>query len=53
MCVCVCRLWQQGLGDVAEKEAMTQLLSVLRKVVGFDERARQLAESHGEWDDTI
>jgi hypothetical protein len=33
---------------VAEKEAMTQLLAALRKVKGYDERAQELAQSHGE-----
>ncbi|CAI8010036.1 hypothetical protein GBAR_LOCUS6666 [Geodia barretti] len=41
------RLWREGLGDVAEKEAMTQLLAALRKVMGYDERAQELAQSHG------
>lgn len=42
------RLWQKSLGDLSEKEVMTQLLIVLRKVKGFEERARELAESYGE-----
>ena len=33
---------------MAEKEAMTQLLAALRKVKGYDERAQELAQSHGE-----
>ena len=47
--VCIMsRLWREGLGDVAEKEAMTQLLAALRKVMGYDERAQELAQSHGK-----
>ena len=48
LCLACTRLWQEGLGDVAEKEMMTQLLAALRKVMGFDERAQKLARSYGE-----
>ena len=42
------RLWQKGIGDVSEREAMTQLLVALKTVKGFDERARELAQSSGK-----
>ena len=42
------RRWREGVSELPEREAMTQLLSAFRKVMGFKERAEQLAESLGE-----
>ena len=42
------RLWQKGVGDIPESEVVTQLLAAFRTVKGFEERARELAESRGE-----
>ena len=42
------RRWREGVSELPEREAMTQLLSAFRKVMGFRERAEQLAESLGE-----
>ena len=42
------RLWQKNVGEIPEQEVMTELLTALRKVKGFEERAKELSESYGE-----
>ena len=42
------RLWQKNVGEIPKQEVMTQLLTALRKVKGFEERAKELSESYGE-----
>ena len=47
---CHCfRLWHKGLSDLPERDVMTQLLKTFKTVKGFEERARQLADSYGTY----
>ena len=43
------RLWQKGLSDLPQRDVMTKLLMTFKTVKGFEERAKQLADSYGEY----
>jgi hypothetical protein len=40
------KLWQKGLSDLPERDVMTKLLMTFKTVKGFEERAKQLADSY-------
>ena len=52
LCADTLSCWRATVAELDESLAITQLLTALRKVVGFEELANELAQSHGTFDKT-
>lgn len=52
LCADTLSCWRATVAELDESLAITQLLTALRKVAGFEELANELAQSHGTFDKT-
>ena len=45
--------WRKTVADLDETAAMTRLLTALRKIVGFEGLADELAQTHGRFSSLV